>query len=613
VTAARALATRRRASILPRKAPKGGFELRDWQDKAVSEIAEALKSHKRVLLTAPTGAGKTEVYAAVGGKRVAKGGRVVVIAHTRGLVDQLQDRFLTRLQASLQRLLPKGVNVTVGTAGDPTTWNTTADGREIHVQVWTVQGITSAIRRGLEIPQASLVIFDEAHRSEAQSYKTVSEYFAHAQVLGATATPERTDRKQLPYDFMVRGPSTREACEQGIIMAPKVFAPERGLVPDMSGVSLARGDFAQREVAKRVKDKVLVGGIVDEYNKRAHKDKPTLVFSVDIEHSKMICAEFIAAGISARHVDGTTDSDEAAATLEDFKAGKFQVLCNCAMYMEGTDISNVSTVILARPTCSRSIFMQTCGRPMRTGKNKKTPIILDHAGNTWRHGHPVAYVAPDLDEVVPPYNRNAISKARQCKCGAMLEIGEACECGELEKPEIRTVEGELAEVREFNPQKTCRCGCEAPVPAMALQDGRVKQRRGRPWLCRPAASSAATWVKAHGEWSLERWLEHYAKTQTRTCVACGAECPGYWSQTRAKHRYCKGCGKLAANNGCSDSPDKVRLLLSFRNCRWCGVASTTDEFQNHRRKFGMSCWVCRECRDKLLVCSLERPRNEAHQ
>lgn len=599
MTAARSIQAPRRASILPRKSPKEGFKPRPWQTKALGEIEAALASHKRVLLTAPTGAGKTEVYAAVIGVRVRKGGRIIVIAHTRNLTGQLGERF--------EKRLPKNVNITVGNASDPTTWNRTADGEEIHVQVWTIQGITSAIRRGLEIPQVSMVVFDEAHRSEAKSYTQVSEYFAHAKVFGATATPERTDRKHLPFDFMVRGPSTREACQQGIIMAPSVYAPERGLVPDMSGVSLERGDFPQREVAKRVKDKILVGGIVDHWLKLA-KGTRTIAFSVDVEHSKMICAQFNAAGISARHVDGTTDSAEAERTLKDFIAGKFTVLCNCAMYMEGTDISKVDTVILARPTCSRSIFMQTCGRAMRIKKNKRTPLILDHAGNTYRHGHPVAYIAPGLDDIIPPYNRNALATVRRCKCGAMLEIGEACVCGEPEVPEIVNVEGELVEVKDERRVDTCFCGCKnRPNAARAFSPSVVRGRAGWPWMCIAAGHSAGQYRKRNPSATFEefaRWFLEMSARSVKECMGCGRQL----SETARKltltkdgpSTHCPSCSKRrrafqADPVGCKSLSEYIRLTGL---CSGCGCVCSKHNWHAHVRSGRPGFWKCRDCRVK---------------
>jgi DNA repair protein RadD len=64
------------------------------------------------------------------------------------------------------------------------------------------------------------------------------------------------------------------------------------------------------------------------------------------------------------------------------------VLCNCGLISEGVDVPIVGAAILMRPTQSLGLYLQMVGRALRPAPGKDRAIILDHAGNSWRHGLP---------------------------------------------------------------------------------------------------------------------------------------------------------------------------------------------------------------------------------
>jgi len=141
-------------------------------------------------------------------------------------------------------------------------------------------------------------------------------------------------------------------------------------------------------------DNSLMANLVDSYNKFA-SGKKTIVFAVDIEHSKEIAKRYLSAGISAAHIDAETPKNERAEILNRFKSGEVKVLCNVNIVSEGFDVPDCEAVQLARPTKSLVLYLQQVGRCMRPDpdKNEKTALVLDNAGLWLEHG--LSYIDRD--------------------------------------------------------------------------------------------------------------------------------------------------------------------------------------------------------------------------
>jgi DNA repair protein RadD len=94
------------------------------------------------------------------------------------------------------------------------------------------------------------------------------------------------------------------------------------------------------------------------------------------------------AGIKAEHLDGKMGDKQRKAILTRLKTGETQIICNADVLCAGWDEPSIECVILARPTQSETLYIQQGGRGLRTCEEigKTECIILDHAGNTMKHG-----------------------------------------------------------------------------------------------------------------------------------------------------------------------------------------------------------------------------------
>ena len=133
-------------------------------------------------------------------------------------------------------------------------------------------------------------------------------------------------------------------------------------------------------------NKTIYGDMIRHYMQLAPGEK-AICYCHSVEASMDAAREFRDHGISAVHIDAKTPAFERKQIINDFRAGKVQILTNVDIIGEGFDVPDCSTVILLRPTRSLSLYIQQCMRSMRYQPGK-TAKIIDHVGNVHWHGLP---------------------------------------------------------------------------------------------------------------------------------------------------------------------------------------------------------------------------------
>ena len=339
--------------------------LRPYQQKAIDDLRSAIfHGSKRPLLTAPTGSGKTRTAAEIVRLGLAMGRKVLFLAPRRELIHQ-----------AVRAFSELGITADPIMAGEKRML--TAD-----MAVASFDTLNARLRRNAQnLPEAQLVIVDEAHLSIAPSRQKILQAYVNrgATVVGLTATPARGDGRGLCelYNALVLGPSVRELTDLGFLVEARYFAPS---APDLAGIKLdANGDYRESELGG-VMDRVkLVGDVVDNWQRLA-PDRRTVVFATNCAHSRHLTEAFTARGVAAEHLDGETPNDERAAILARVASGKTQVLCNVFVASYGLDIPALDCAVLARPTKNITLFLQTIGRVLRPSPGKFDALVIDHAG-----------------------------------------------------------------------------------------------------------------------------------------------------------------------------------------------------------------------------------------
>jgi superfamily II DNA or RNA helicase len=321
--------------------------------------------------------------------------RVLVLVHRRELLTQAS-----------RKLHDLGIDHGILAAGFPV---------RLHapVQIASIQTLDArAIRSArMELPEADIVIVDEAHHARAKTYAKLIDHYPHAIVLGMTATPCRADGLGLgnAFDTIIECPPVQALIDGHWLVPTVVYAPTR---PNLKGVRVRGGDYVKSELADRMDNAKLVGDIVEHWLRLGERRR-TVVFATGVKHSLHIRDEFRLAGVLAEHIDGKTPTDERDLILAQLAKGEVELVSNAMVLTEGWDEPSVSCLVLARPTKSLGLYRQMVGRVLRPSPGKTNAIILDHSGATFQHGFVEDPVEWTLDA-----DQRAVNEAHAARCSA---------------------------------------------------------------------------------------------------------------------------------------------------------------------------------------------------
>lgn len=434
------------------------IKLRDYQEDGISQIYSEWKDKRRIILWAQMGSGKSEMAAYIAQDAAKDNMPVIIIVRGRELVKNLSGR-----------LDKYKIDHSVFMAGHHRL------NKSKLIQVCSIDTLSSRNSFPFEDRQC-IVIIDEMHKD----YEEVYNRYKTQLILGLSATPFSDNSM---YDGYVCPIEPWELRDLGVLVTEKIYCPH---VMDTSGIKIVAGDFKRDQVAQLVTQGEIVGNVVQDYIDYG-ENRPAVCFAVNIEHSKQLRDEFIARGIPAIHCDASSSDEERKIAQEKLENGSIKVLCNVDIFSVGWDCPMVSCIILARPTWSLIWYLQAIGRGLRSFPGKENCIILDNAGNVYRHGTP--YRPREISLEKPQKGskkRKEDINIRTCKeCLSIYELPSInCPyCGAIPPiREIKKIEGILKEYSETEEEKFARHIKEAQVQFYKLKF--VARSKGLPkqWI-----------------------------------------------------------------------------------------------------------------------------------
>ena len=216
-----------------------------------------------------------------------------------------------------------------------------------------------------------VVICDEAHHSPAPTYRKIFDYFKPRLLLGFTATPNRNDGIGLNgiYEDIIYERNLKWGIENGYLSNINCLRVDIGV--DLRRVAQRLGDYAPESLDRAINIESANQAIAEAY--RLYAKTPCLIFCASVAHAEAL-AKQIPGAVAVR---GGEDRSE---TVEAFSEGKIPCLTNCMVFTEGTDLPNVQTVIMARPTKNISLYVQAIGRGTRLYPGKEYLTLIDCVG-----------------------------------------------------------------------------------------------------------------------------------------------------------------------------------------------------------------------------------------
>ena len=349
------------------------IKLRPYQTQLINDTREAFRTHRRILSVLPCGGGKTVLFAYMSREHVLRGGVVHFYVHRRELLTQAQNTFTT--------------------FGLPTD----------NIYIGMVQS------RKIPDTTPTLIIFDEAHHSTANTWRIITERYPNALVVGLTATPKRTDGSTLANDFdiLVEGVDANYLIDNGYLAPYDYYAPKLSTI-SQSDILLGTGkDYDGVAVGEVLLKNKIYGDILKYLN----PERKTIIYSPSVAFSQSLTA------LGVTHVDGNTPKQERDIIINKFRSGEIMHLSNVDLFGEGFDIPDCEVVILLRPTKSTVLFIQQSMRALRYRTGKRA-TIYDLVGNVFTHGLPTDYNNWELTGKLTKKNNQAYEiSVRMCeKC-----------------------------------------------------------------------------------------------------------------------------------------------------------------------------------------------------
>lgn len=318
---------------------KKAIQLRPYQQEALDSIPES----GAFVICLFTGAGKTVCMS-----RIPRRGRMLILSHRDELVHQPEKYF------------DCSFGVEQGSE--------TSHGEEVISA--SVQSLVHRLDK-FRPDEFDVLITDECHHSTAPTYRKIYDYFKPRLHLGFTATPNRNDGVGLKaiYDDIIFERNLRWGIENGYLS--NIHCLRVDIEVDLRRVAQRLGDYAPDSLDRAINIESANEAVAKAY--KLYAKPPALIFCASVAHAEAL-AEKIPGAVA---VKGGEDRSE---TVQAFSEGKIPCLTNCMVFTEGTDIPNIQTIIIARPTKNVSLYTQMAGRGTRLYPGKEYLTLIDCVG-----------------------------------------------------------------------------------------------------------------------------------------------------------------------------------------------------------------------------------------
>lgn len=402
------------------------IKLRDYQLEICKKLGRAIDNNKhKILLSAPTGAGKTVIFTDFA-KRISTLGKKTLI-----IVDRIE-------------LL--GQTTRHGTNECPfgyLTSNSFSDGKVVVSMLQTLRARLKKEQYQEWLDTFDVIFLDEVHQyHNGTSFATICDFANdNCTIVGCSATPWDNKGYLLQgFDEFINEVNIKSLIDLEYLVKPEHFTID---LFDFSNVKVnSTGDYDTKAIDDIVVNTDKLDKVFEGWKQYAG-DKKTIIFCSTVKSAEHYAEYFRLNGINAMCVSAQNSDTERANILAKFKTGEINVLFNVGLLVAGFDEPSIECVVFLNPTKILRRYIQCAGRGLRLCPeiNKEKCLFLDFVGNSFRHLEVDAirsYIpAPekvdkeDFDEIECPICGYVfpISEHECPECGFVLDMKEDGEGG----------------------------------------------------------------------------------------------------------------------------------------------------------------------------------------
>jgi superfamily II DNA or RNA helicase len=341
------------------------IDLRPYQDEAIENLRRLFgEKFIRLILCAPTGAGKSIIMLAMILALVNKGKRCIVLCERRILVEQFS-----------KHLDKAGIDHGVMMAGH---WRNRPYAQ---VQVCSVQ----TLERIGEWPEVDVIFGDEIHALLRKSVMEMIEKH-DTKWVGATATPFHPSLGKY-FERIVNVTTMSNLVKDEFLVPFNVFVSKE---VDTEGLKVTAGEWKKDDLESRAL--TIIGDVVSDYVRIKHevfgeRKIKAICFSAGVLHGAELVKKFAEVGVNAIQLS-YKDSDEfKQEVIADFSKPDtvIDMLISSDLLTRGFDVPDIEHVVCARPLRkSFSTWVQMIGRGARIYDGKKECVLQCNSGNWLR-------------------------------------------------------------------------------------------------------------------------------------------------------------------------------------------------------------------------------------
>lgn len=336
------------------------IELRGYQQEALDSLANMREQGKQIaLLYHATGIGKT-VTAASDAKVV--GGRTLFLVNALTLADQAEKTF-ARVWPEASRGKFTGLEKNDNT----------------YVMFATVQTFVKYLDE-FDSRAFEYIVVDECHHASSKMYRKIFQYIKPKFILGLSATPERSDGEDLLHLFqnVAHKMDLKTAVEQGVLVPIRCIRIKTDI--DMKDVRIQGVKYNSQDLESKLFIPQRNELIVNTYLQYV-RGKKSVIFCASVNHAVLLAKLLRENGVHAQSVSGNDKVATRNQVLQQYEHGDIEVLCACDLLNEGWDSPRTEVLFMARPTMSKTIYLQQLGRGTRKSEGKDYLLVFDFVDN----------------------------------------------------------------------------------------------------------------------------------------------------------------------------------------------------------------------------------------